>query len=149
MKNNLNSLWFQRTLDHPKLTKIYQTSHHHPQLRCSLPRWVMFWSGWWQRHSPKPVHCIMLVLRRDIWKGGRGRPPVAVTNSEFPQEFPILDLSCCFPENPDTFYQKIVDIPLFPKRNITKNIYLWKYDENDEEDKDNWEVDYDGDVDPL
>ena len=43
----------------------------------------------------------------------------------------------------------IVGIPPSPKRNIMKNIDLCNYDENDEEDKDKWEVYYDGGVVPL
>ena len=36
-----------------------------------------------------------------------------------------------------------------PKRTITKKIYFSKYDENYEEDKDKWEVDSGGGVDPF
>ena len=40
--------------------------------RCTLPRWVMFWSGRWMRRLLNLVHCQLLVLRRDILKGGGG-----------------------------------------------------------------------------
>ena len=38
----------------------------------------------------------------------------------------------------------MVGIPQATKRNTMKKIYFWNYDENDEEDKDKWGVDYDG-----
>ena len=40
----------------------------------------------------------------------------------------------------------MIFIPKIPKRTITKKIDLWNYYENDEDDKDKWEVDYVGDV---
>ena len=68
---------------------------------------------------------------------------MAVTNLELPQESPIFDCSRCSPENPKTFHLNLVGIPPSPNRTITTNIYLCNCDENNEEDKDKWEVDYD------
>ena len=109
----------------------------------------MFRSGRQQRHSPNPLHFIMLVFRIYIRKGGRGRPPVAVTNSGFPQESLICYFSCRLPLNLYTLYLDVVGIPPSPKRTSKKKIDFWNYDENNEADKDNWGVDDYGKVGPF
>ena len=69
---------------------------------------------------------------------------MAVKTLELPQESPICDFSRCSPENTDTLYLNVVGIPPYPKRTIKNKIDLCNYDENDEEDKEKWEVDYNG-----
>ena len=46
-------------------------------------------------------------------------------------------------------YLNVVGIPPSLKRTITKKIDFFNYNENDEEDKYKWEVDYDGDFGPF
>ena len=43
----------------------------------------------------------------------------------------------------------MVGIPTSPRRTTTKKIHKCNYNENDKEDKDKWEVDYDGGVGPF
>ena len=45
-------------------------------------------------------------------KFGGGRPPVAVTNLELPQESLICDSYHCLPENPDCLYLNMVGISI-------------------------------------
>ena len=74
---------------------------------------------------------------------------MAGTNLELPQDPPILYFAHRLTENLDTLYLDVESIPPSTKRNTTKKIYLWKYDENDEEDKYKWEVDSDAEVGPF
>ena len=82
----------------------------------------------------------MLVLKRDMWKGG-GRAPLTVTNSELPQKSLICNFSRRSPENSDSLYLNMLVIPKSPKRTITKKIDFCNYYENCHEDKNKWEVD--------
>ena len=72
-----------------------------------------------------------------------------VTNSELPQEFSIFYFDCGSPKNPYTLYLHVVGITQSPNITTTNKLDLCNYDENDEEDKDKWEVDSDGEVDPF
>ena len=72
-----------------------------------------------------------------------------VTNSELPQESLIFNFVCRLPENPDNLCLNVVGITPPPKRTITKKIDLCNYVEIDEEDKEKWEVDSDGDSGPF
>ena len=71
---------------------------------------------------------------------------MAVTNSEFSQESPVCDFSRRSLRNPENLYLNAVGIPSLTKRTITKNIDLYNYDGNNDEDKDKWEVYSDGEV---
>ena len=70
-------------------------------------------------------------------------------NLEFTQDFSIFYFSRRSPETPDSLYLNVVGIPPSPRRIITKKVDLCNYNENDEDDKYKWEVDYDGGVGPF
>ena len=55
-----------------------------------------------------------------------------------PQESSVFDFSCLTPENTEAFYLKFVGIPSLTNINITKNIDLCHYDENNVADQDKW-----------
>ena len=82
-------------------------------------------------------------------KGGGDKPHFAVTNSELPQEYPICDFARRSPENPDSLYLNVVHNTPFTNITITKKVYFCNYNKNDEDNKDKWEVDNDGDVGPF
>ena len=72
-----------------------------------------------------------------------------MTNLELPQESLIWDFARLSPKNLDSLYLNVVGIPSSSERTTKKKIYFWNYDKNYEEDKDTWEVDFDGDFGPF
>lgn len=65
----------------------------------------------------------MGIEKRSLIVGGC-RPLSAVPDLEILQESSIPHFACPLPENPNTFYLKIVGSPSFPNRVITKKIYF-------------------------
>ena len=55
---------------------------------------------------------------------GVDRLPVAVKNSEFPQESPICDFARRLPKNSGSLYLNMVEIPSLPSKIITEKIDL-------------------------
>ena len=53
---------------------------------------------------------------------GVDRPPVAVKNSELPQESPICDFARRLPENSGSLYLNTVGIPPLPSKITTEKI---------------------------
>ena len=93
----------------------------------------------------KPVHCQLLVLRRDLLRGG-SRLTAAVTNLEIPQESLIFYFACNSLESTETLYLKVVGIHHLQREPKLRRSISADTIKNDVAYKEKWEVDSDGEV---